>query len=104
MLVRRALVRTAAMTQPPGSSGRPQTPSLDLDDDEIWQLVVVQAPQMSLVTRAFPLSARATRLGRDPEPGPYTRIVLSDERASRLHAAITSDERGVDIADCDSTN
>ena len=44
--------------------------------------------------QAFALVGNDTRLGRDPEPGPHARVVLADDRVSRLHAAVAT-PRGV---------
>jgi DNA-binding NtrC family response regulator len=56
------------------------------------------------VGKTFPLATREIRLGRDPEPGPYMRVVIADDRISRLHAALVSDGQSARIADCDSSN
>jgi sigma-54 dependent transcriptional regulator, acetoin dehydrogenase operon transcriptional activator AcoR len=88
-----------------GTTVRAEPPPQDSDDDLTqWHLCVVSGPDPQSLGKAFPLVARETRLGRDPEPGPHVRVVLADERVSRLHATVINDGRNARIADCESSN
>jgi DNA-binding NtrC family response regulator len=88
-----------------GTTVRAEPPSETPDDEaHPWHLCVVSSPDAEAVGRAFPLLARETRIGRDPEPGAHARVVLADDRVSRLHAAVINDGRDPRIADCESSN
>jgi DNA-binding NtrC family response regulator len=88
-----------------GTTVRAEVPPDDSDDElRQWHLCVVSSPDADSVGKAFPLVARETRLGRDPEPGPHVRILISDDRISRLHAAVLNDGQTARIADCESSN
>jgi DNA-binding NtrC family response regulator len=88
-----------------GTTIRAEVPPEDSEDDQRpWHLCVVHSPDAQAVGQAFPLVARETRLGRDPDDGPYVRMVIRDDRISRLHAAVINDGRDARIADCDSSN
>jgi two-component system NtrC family response regulator len=88
-----------------GTTVRAETPPEESDDElRPWHLCVVSSPDPQAVGKAFPLVARETRLGRDPDPGPHVRVVIADERISRLHAAVVNDGRNARIADCESSN
>src|SRR5256885_3652357 len=88
-----------------GTTVRAESPQDDAEDElRQWHLCVVSSPDADSVGKAFPLVAHETRLGRDPEPGPHVRILISDERISRLHAAVLNDGQSARIADCESSN
>jgi DNA-binding NtrC family response regulator len=88
-----------------GTTVRAELPADDSEDElRQWHLCIVSSPDAESVGRAFPLVARETRLGRDPEPGPHVRIVIADDRISRLHAAVLNDGQSARIADCESSN
>jgi DNA-binding NtrC family response regulator len=88
-----------------GTTVRAEPPPEDADAElRQWHLCVVHSPDRPAVGQAFPLVARETRLGRDPEDGPFVRVVIADERISRMHAAVVNDGRDARIADCDSSN
>jgi len=88
-----------------GTTVRAEPPPDEREDEPgKWHLCVVSSPDAESVGKAFPLVARETRVGRDPEPGPHVRVVISDDRISRLHAAVINDGRNARIADCESSN
>jgi DNA-binding NtrC family response regulator len=88
-----------------GTTVRAEPAPVDPDGElEQWHLCVVFSPDGDAVGKAIPLVARETRLGRDPEPGPHVRVMLGDDRISRLHAAVINDGRNARIADCESSN
>jgi DNA-binding NtrC family response regulator len=88
-----------------GTTVRAELPPDDSDQEvRHWHLCVVSSPDAEAVGKSFPLVTREIRVGRDPEPGPYLRAVVSDDRISRQHAAIVNDGQGVRISDCGSSN
>jgi DNA-binding NtrC family response regulator len=88
-----------------GTTVRAELPPDDSDDElRHWHLCVVSSPDAGSVGKAFPLVTRELCLGRDPEPGPHLRAVISDERISRLHAAVLNDGESARIIDRDSSN
>jgi DNA-binding NtrC family response regulator len=83
---------------------RAQTPLPDDGEVPRWHLCVVHSPDAQTVGQAFPLKAHETRLGRDPDQGPFVRLVFDDERMSRMHVAVLNDGGELQIRDCDSSN
>jgi transcriptional regulator with AAA-type ATPase domain len=69
-----------------------------------WHLWLVHGPDPSVVGQTLAMSSRTAQIGRDPERGPYLRLVLPDERVSRLHASLQADESSASISDCGSSN
>src|SRR5687767_13261387 len=88
-----------------GTTVRAEPPPDDSEDEPgKWHICVVSSPDADAVGKAFPLVARETRVGRDPDQGPHVRVVVADERMSRLHAAVINDGHNARIADCESSN
>jgi DNA-binding NtrC family response regulator len=88
-----------------GTTVRAEPPPDESEDQPgKWHLCVVSSPDPEAVGKAFPLVTRETRIGREPEPGPHVRVVIADDRISRLHAAVINDGRDARIADCESSN
>jgi DNA-binding NtrC family response regulator len=87
---------TARAEQPPEADAA--------GDHRAWHLIVAHGPPPAATGEDHHLQAQRVHLGRDPEPGPHARVLLGDDRVSRLHAAITLGPAGASLADRGSTN
>jgi DNA-binding NtrC family response regulator len=87
-----------------GTTVRAESPAVAADQAGPWHLFVVSSPDPASVGQAFALVGNETRLGRDPEPGPHARVVLADDRVSRLHAVVVNEGDEARIVDRESSN
>jgi DNA-binding NtrC family response regulator len=89
-----------------GTTMRSEAPALTGGEGAALALAVVASPDAALTGRTLPCSATSTdmQLGREAEPGPPPRVVIADERVSRLHAAVAYDGRSLRVIDCRSSN
>jgi DNA-binding NtrC family response regulator len=89
-----------------GTTMRSEAPALTGGEGTALALAVVASPDTGLTGRTLPLSATCTdiQLGRELDPGPPPRVVVADERVSRLHATVAFDGRSLCVSDCRSSN
>lgn len=96
--------RTVAYYAPMLSTLSVKPSPLSAGSDGRWRLRILYTPGSSApwLQAGHELSTGATRLGR--EPGPGSAVQFADPCASRKHAEVVLDDKGVVIRDCGSHN
>jgi DNA-binding NtrC family response regulator len=88
-----------------GTTMRSEAPALAEGEGGALSLWVAASPDTAAVGHCLPLPTRPDiQLGREASTGTPARLVLDDERVSRLHATLLGDGRALRIADCRSSN